>query len=108
MLARPDLAPPPGQHELRSREAAYDVAPVLQGVVAEFQKGLAKGDETFIELKRQILVRLLYRTAYYDGGMVRLVPDIYGWDDPIAAKLGLGAVPPRRKPSGRLGVDVGP
>ncbi len=92
-------------------EGALDFAMQLaaeQGLVADFQKALAKGDETFIELKRRIHVRLLYRTAYYDGGMVRLVPDIYGWDDPIAAKLGLGAVPPRRKPSGRLGVDVGP
>lgn len=92
-------------------EGALDFAMQLateQGVLADFHKGLAKGDETFIELKRRIPVRLLYRTAYYDGGMVRLVPDIYGWDDPIAAKLGLGSVPPRRKPAGRLGVDVGP
>ena len=78
------------------------------GVSGDLQEGFAKGDETFVKLKRDIPVRLLYRTAYYDGAMVRLVPDIYGWDDPIAAKLGLGAVPPRRRPGGRLGLDVGP
>lgn len=92
-------------------EGALDFAMQLaseHGVSFEFQEGLAKGDEKFVELKRPIPVRLLYRTAYYDGSMVRLVPDIYGWDDPIAAKLGLGAVPPRRRPSGRLGVDIGP
>jgi len=92
-------------------EGAVEFAAQLaseHGVAADFQKGLAKGDETFVDLKGPIPVRLLYRTAYFDGGMVRLVPDIYGWDDPIAAKLGFGAVPPRRKPSGRLGIDVGP
>ncbi len=78
------------------------------GVLADFRQGMAKGEESFVALKQKIPVRLLYRTAYFDGGMVRLVPDIYGWDDPIAAKLGFGAVPPRRKPAGRLGIDVGP
>ena len=78
------------------------------GVLADFQQGLAKGDESFVKLRREIPVRLLYRTAYYDGSLVRLVPDIYGWDDPIAAKLGFGAVPPRRRAPGRLGVDIGP
>jgi murein L,D-transpeptidase YcbB/YkuD len=92
-------------------EGALDFAMQLaseQGVAFELQEGLASGDETFVKLKRKIPVRLLYRTAYLDGEVVRLVPDIYGWDDPIAAKLGLGAVPPRRKPGGRLRVDVGP
>ena len=92
-------------------EGALDFAMQLaseNGVAADFQEALAKGDESFVELKHKIPVRLLYRTAYYDGSLVRLVPDIYGWDDPIAARLGLGAVPPRRRPSGRLGVDVGP
>ena len=79
-----------------------------QGVARQLQEGWASGDETFVKLQRPIPVRLLYRTAYLDGDVVRLVPDIYGWDDPIAAKLGLGSVPPRRKPGRRLGVDVGP
>ena len=92
-------------------DGAVDFALMLaaeDGVAADLQEGLAKGDESFTKLKRQIPVRLLYRTAYYDGGVVRLVPDIYGWDDPIAAKLGLGAVPPRRRLPGRLGIDIGP
>ena len=92
-------------------EGAVDFAMQLaseHGVADQFRKGMASGDESFVKLKQSIPVRLLYRTSYYDGGMVRLVPDIYGWDDPIAAKLGLGAVPPRRRPSGRLGVDIGP
>ena len=92
-------------------DGALDFAMQLaseNGVLADLQEGLASGDESFVKLKRPIPVRLLYRTAFLDGGVVRLVPDIYGWDDPIAAKLGLGAVPPRRRSTGRLGIDVGP
>jgi murein L,D-transpeptidase YcbB/YkuD len=92
-------------------EGALDFAMQLaseNGVAFDLQERLASGDERFTKLKRAIPVRLLYRTAYFDGGVVRLVPDIYGWDDPIAAKLGLGAVPPRRRGPGHLGVDVGP
>ncbi len=84
-------------------DGAVDFAMQLaseHGVLPDFQEGLAKGDESFVKLNREIPVRLLYRTAYYDGSMVRLVPDIYGWDDPIAARLGFGAVPPRRRPPG--------
>lgn len=92
-------------------EGATDFALQLaseNGIARQLQEGWASGDETFVKLQRAIPVRLLYRTAYLDGGVVRLVPDIYGWDDPIAAKLGLGSVPPRRRPGGRLGVDIGP
>ena len=78
------------------------------GVLPDLQKGLSSGDETTIKLDRAIPVRLLYRTAFLDNGVVRMVPDIYGWDDPIAAKLGFGSVPPRRRPGHRQGVDVGP
>ena len=92
-------------------EGAVQFAMMLaseNGVLPELQKGLAGKDEKFVKLNRPIPVRLLYRTAYYDGGTVRMVPDIYGWDDAIAAKLGLGAVSPRRRPAGGLGVDIGP
>jgi murein L,D-transpeptidase YcbB/YkuD len=91
-------------------DGAVDFAMQLaseNGVLSDFQDGLMNGEESFTKLRREIPVRLLYRTAYYDGAMVRLVPDIYGWDNPVAAKLGLGAVPPRR-PTGRLGIDIGP
>lgn len=92
-------------------EGATDFAMQLaseNGVAPDLQEGWSSGEEKFVELKRKIPVRLLYRTAYLDGDVVRLVPDIYGWDDPIAAKLGLGSVPPRRRPGRRLGVDIGP
>ena len=92
-------------------EGAVDFAMRLaseDGGADKLRDGLAGGDEKFVKLNRQIPVRLLYRTAFLDGGVVRLVPDIYGWDDPIAAKLGLGSLPQRKRLVHRRGVDVGP
>jgi len=74
----------------------------------QLRDAIGTGEETFVKLDREIPVRLIYRTAFLDGEIVRLVPDIYGWDDRVAAALGLGATPPRRRPSGRLKVDIGP
>jgi murein L,D-transpeptidase YcbB/YkuD len=91
----------------RAAEFAMQLASE-NGVAPDLQEGLAKGDETFVELKREIPVRLLYRTAYLDRGVVRLEPDIYGWDDAIAAALGLGPVPPRQMHAHRREVDIGP
>ena len=92
-------------------EGAVDFAHQLaseQGVLPDLQEGLAEGDESFVSLKREIPVRLLYRTAYFEGGQVRLLPDVYGWDNAIASALGLGAVSPRRPHMHKRGVDVGP
>ena len=61
-----------------------------QGLSESFEKALAKGEETPVELKKQIPVRLLYHTAYWDGGRVLFRTDPYGWDDKLAAALGLG------------------
>jgi murein L,D-transpeptidase YcbB/YkuD len=61
-----------------------------QGLSANFEKALAKGEETPVELKKPIPVRLLYHTAYWDGGRVLFRTDPYGWDDKLAAALGLG------------------
>jgi murein L,D-transpeptidase YcbB/YkuD len=92
-------------------EGSLDFAMMLaaeDGAEFDLQQALANGEETFVPLKREIPVRLLYRTAFLDGGTVRLVPDIYGWDDPIARALGLGAGLPRRPHVHRRGADVGP
>jgi L,D-transpeptidase YcbB len=92
-------------------EGALDFAMMLaseDNVIADLQKGLAKEDETYIKLKREIPVRLLYRTAFFDGGEVKLVPDIYGWDELVAKALGLGPGGPRKSHVHRRGVDVGP
>ena len=92
-------------------EGALDFAVILaadEGVAFELQEALAKGDEAFVPLKREIPVRLLYRTAFVDGGTIRLVPDVYSWDDEIARELGLGAGRPRRPHIHRRGADIGP
>jgi murein L,D-transpeptidase YcbB/YkuD len=31
----------------------------------------------------------MYQTAFWDGSRVQFRPDVYGWDDNVAAALGL-------------------
>lgn len=78
-----------------------------EGVLTEFQEALMEEDETFVKLRKEIPVRLMYRTAFLDNGAVRLVEDVYGWDDDVARALGYERPPrgPRRRV--RTG-DVGP
>jgi murein L,D-transpeptidase YcbB/YkuD len=59
------------------------------GVDAELQEALASGDEKWVKLKTEIPVRMLYHTAYWDGSRIEFRPDVYGWDDDVAAALGL-------------------
>jgi murein L,D-transpeptidase YcbB/YkuD len=65
------------------------------GVQDKFQEALASGDENYVMLKREIPVRLLYHTAFWDGRQVQFVPDVYGWDEDVARPLGLEHGPPR-------------
>jgi murein L,D-transpeptidase YcbB/YkuD len=76
-------------------------------VFSQFEEALASGEETWVKLKTEIPVRLLYQTAYYDGGRVHFRPDVYGWDDDVAMALGLvrGA---SRRPLDKQAEDVGP
>ena len=60
------------------------------GKRAAFEKALASRKETIVDLDKDIPVRLLYHTAYLDGGRVVFRDDAYGWDDKVAAVLGLG------------------
>jgi L,D-transpeptidase YcbB len=60
-----------------------------QGIQDQFQKAMAKQDEGYVKLKQPIPVRLMYQTAYWDGSRVQFRPDVYGWDDNVAAALGL-------------------
>ncbi|MFL6857281.1 MAG: murein L,D-transpeptidase [Allosphingosinicella sp.] len=61
-----------------------------EGVSDGFEKALATGKETNVSLPAKIPVRLLYHTAYLDGGRVVFRGDPYGWDDRLAQALGLG------------------
>ena len=77
------------------------------GVLVDFQEALTKGEESFVKLKSEVPVRLMYRTAFLDNGKVRLVDDAYGWDDDLAYALGYMRKPPRPKVK-QEGDDVGP
>src|SRR3546814_9505633 len=62
------------------------------GKSAEFEQALAGGEEASVALPRPIPVRLLYHTAFVDGnGRVAFRDDAYGWDETLAAALGLEA-----------------
>ena len=60
-----------------------------EGVLDQFQQAMQKDDETFIKLPRDIPVRLLYQTAFWDGSNIQFRQDVYGWDDNVAKALGL-------------------
>lgn len=79
------------------------------GAGEAFETALASGETTVVPLDREILVRLLYQTAYVDtdSGQVRYRPDVYGWDAELAEALGLGAAS-RRAVDGEAIVPLGP
>jgi len=76
------------------------------GVRDQFEQAHAKApakgqgadvEPTFINLPRELPVRLLYHTAFLDGGQLKLAPDPYGWDAKVAQALGLPAPPASQK-----------
>jgi murein L,D-transpeptidase YcbB/YkuD len=82
-------------------ENAVEFARLLaqdDGKLEAFDKAMATKAETAVELSNKIPVRLLYHSAYVDGGRVVFRTDPYAWDDKVAAALGLpGQVRPRVK-----------
>ena len=76
------------------------------GQLEAFDTALSSGKERGVELSQKIPVRLLYHSAYLEGGRILFRPDPYGWDDKLAQALGLGgAVRARAKP---VVTDIGP
>ncbi|HEX2803399.1 MAG TPA: L,D-transpeptidase family protein, partial [Sphingomicrobium sp.] len=73
-------------------EGALDFARTLaeaDGVLDKFDKAMATGEETFVDLNTEIPVRLMYHTAYLgDDGRIHYAEDAYGWDNDIATALG--------------------
>jgi len=66
-----------------------------QGVLSEFDAKLASRETGVVTLKQKIPVRLLYHTVFTDAdGRLVYLPDPYGWDEKLAASLGMKA--PRR------------
>lgn len=91
---------------------AMDFAFVLaeaDGILDDFNEALATGDETFVDLKTDIPVRLMYHTAFLgNDGKIRFVQDAYGWDNDVAAALGYERKQKRRPTERRHPGDVGP
>jgi L,D-transpeptidase YcbB len=91
-------------------EDAVDFARMLarhSGVIDEFDKALASGDQTFVSLEDEIPVRLLYHTAFLGtDGRIKFAKDAYGWDNDVAAALGYETRQPARVE--RRPRDVGP
>jgi murein L,D-transpeptidase YcbB/YkuD len=79
-----------------------------EGVLAEFQKPMQNDDETFVKLPREIPVRLLYHTAFWDGSRIQFRPDVYGWDENVAKALELAPGPPRKIEQPESSDDIGP
>ena len=53
-------------------------------------------------------VRLLYRTAFWDGSKIRYVRDFYGWDENVAKALGLAPGRPQKIDQPDSSDDIGP
>ena len=92
-------------------EGAVDFANMLaqqEGISDQFSKAMAKEDETFVKLPSEIPVRLLYRTAFWDGTKIKFVRDFYGWDENIAKALGLAPGRPQKIDQPESSDDIGP
>src|SRR4029078_3341861 len=79
-----------------------------EGISDKFQQARAKSDEACIELPKEIPVRLLYQTAFWDGSRVQFRPDVYNWDENIAKALELAPGPPRKTERPESSDDIGP
>ena len=92
-------------------QGALDFARMLareNGILDKFDEALATKDETFVDLPGEIPVRLMYHTAFVGpDGRIGFVPDVYGWDNQVAAALGY-ETRQRAQVKRRTGADVGP
>ena len=92
-------------------QAAVDFARMLaseNNILDEFNKAMATGKETFVDLPGEIPVRLMYHTAFVGpDGRLGFAPDVYGWDNDVAKALGYDTRP-RPQVQHRTGADVGP
>jgi murein L,D-transpeptidase YcbB/YkuD len=84
-----------------------------EGVLDDWMEARSKDEasdedyeEAFVPLPHEIPVRLMYQTAFLDGGRIRFRPDVYGWDESVAEALGLPARARGTRPSHVS--DVGP
>jgi murein L,D-transpeptidase YcbB/YkuD len=79
-----------------------------EGVADQFQKAMSQDDQTFVPLPNEIPVRLLYRTAFWDGSRIQYRKDYYNWDQNVAKALGLAPGKPEKIDQPESSDDIGP
>jgi murein L,D-transpeptidase YcbB/YkuD len=89
LFSQPDRHRSHGCVRVQNAVAFANAIASEEGVQDQFQKAMATHKETFVKLPQPITVRLLYQTAFWDGSRIQFRPDVYGWDDNVAAALGL-------------------
>jgi murein L,D-transpeptidase YcbB/YkuD len=77
------------------------------GVADAWQTAQMSGEMTFVPLPTRIPVRLLYHNVYVgDDGRVAFRTDPYGWNDPVAERLGFARAAANRAEA--KAIDIGP
>lgn len=89
LFALPDRHRSHGCVRVQNAVAFATAIATEEDVIDQFQQAMAGQDEKFVKLKNPIPVRLLYQTAFWDGSRIEFRPDVYGWNDNVAARLGL-------------------
>ncbi|MEJ5979525.1 L,D-transpeptidase family protein [Novosphingobium sp. PS1R-30] len=70
-----------------------------QNVLASWLDARNSGQERYVDLPQNIEVRLLYRNVFIDSaGELTFRTDPYGWNEPIAVRLGFGDGPRKLRP----------
>ncbi len=85
----PDRHRSHGCVRVRDAVAFANAIAAEEGVGDKFQQAMSGQQEKWVKLSRPIPVRIFYHTAFWDGSRVQFRPDVYGWDNAIAAALGL-------------------
>ena len=79
-----------------------------EGIVDAWQRARDTGEETFVSLPEEIPVRLIYHNVFVDqAGEIAFRTDPYGWNGPIAEKLGFRQRTNKQARTGDAG-GVGP
>jgi murein L,D-transpeptidase YcbB/YkuD len=79
-----------------------------EGISDKFQQAMQKDDQSFVKLPKEIPVRLIYQTVFWDGSKLQFRPDVYGWDENVAKALELKVGEPRKIEQPESDDDVGP
>jgi len=79
-----------------------------EGVLDKFQQAMQQNDQSFVKLPKEIPVRLLYHTAFWDGSRIQFRPDVYGWDVNIAKALEFAPGAPEQIQQPESSDDIGP